>query len=90
MSRLGNSFAVMFGREPVKPTPEQQTNAAKGLFRFKREPEQVQKRKRYIKEEKAHFKPGHRWRIRRWVSIILINLLFVLSYQADIQVVEGV
>ena len=89
MSRLLDSFAVMFGREPAKPAPEQKTDAARALFQFKREPEQVQKRKHFIKEEKIHFKPGHRWRIRRWISIVLVNLLFVLSYQFDIQVVEG-
>ncbi|WP_431857927.1 NapH/MauN family ferredoxin-type protein [Azospirillum sp.] len=89
MSRLLDSFAVMFGREPAKPTPAQQTDAAKALFQFKREPEQVKKRKQFIKEEKTHFKPGNRWRIRRWISIVLVNLLFVLSYQFDVQVVEG-
>jgi len=89
MSRLHESFAVMLGREPRKPTPDEQTDAAKVLFQFKREPEQVAKRKRFIKEEKVHFKPGNRWRLRRWISIALINLLFVLSFQADIQVVEG-
>ncbi len=89
MSRFFKSLAVMFGREPTKPTPEGQTEAAKALFRFKREPEQVKLRKSYIRDEKINFKPGNRWRIRRWISIILVNLLFVVSFRADIQLVEG-
>jgi ferredoxin-type protein NapH len=30
-----------------------------------------------------------KWRLRRWSSIIIINLLFVLSFQIDLQLVEG-
>jgi ferredoxin-type protein NapH len=89
MSGFLNSLAVMLGREPTKPAPEAITPAAQALMAFKRTKEQVALRKQAIKEEKAHFKPSRKWRLRRWASIIFVNLLFVLSYQADIQVVEG-
>jgi ferredoxin-type protein NapH len=32
---------------------------------------------------------NHRWRNRRWAVLILINLLFVISYRFDVQLVEG-
>lgn len=87
MSGFFDSLAVMFGREPVKPTAP--TEAAKALLAFKRTKEQVALRKKAIKEEKLHYQPSRKWRIRRWASIIIVNLLFVLSFQADIQLLEG-
>ena len=32
---------------------------------------------------------GHKWRNRRWVVLILVNLLFVVSFWLDIQILEG-
>ena len=32
---------------------------------------------------------SHFWRNWRWISIIVVNLLFVLSFRADVQLVEG-
>ena len=40
-------------------------------------------------EERKHHKPPERWRRRRWAVLIAVNLLFVLSYQLDIQMLEG-
>lgn len=36
-----------------------------------------------------NFPPRTTWRNRRWVMIAAINLLFVISYQLDIQILEG-
>jgi ferredoxin-type protein NapH len=32
---------------------------------------------------------GTKWRNRRWATLIIINLLFVISFQFDLQLVEG-
>lgn len=87
MSSLFDGMAVMLGREPRKPAAV--SDAAQALLAFKRTSEQVALRRKAIRDEREHWKPRQRWRGRRWVSIIVVNLLFVLSYQADIQVVEG-
>jgi len=31
----------------------------------------------------------HKWRNRRWITLVLVNLLFVISYYFDVQLVEG-
>ena len=83
------NVAMLFGRKPQRPAPEQQTQAMRDLLAYKRTPEQVQQRKAFLKEEMAHPKVSNKWRNRRWVSIVIINLIFLLSYKLDIQVVEG-
>lgn len=40
-------------------------------------------------EYKANHKETHKWRNRRWVFLIFINLLFVISYHFDVQILEG-
>ena len=82
------NVAMLFGRKPQRPAPEQQTQAMRDLLAYKRTPEQVQQRKAFLKEEMAHPKVSNKWRNRRWVSIVIINLIFLLSYKLDIQVVE--
>lgn len=89
MKDLRQSYAEMLGREPERPKPETWTEQMRELYDFKRSSEEVQKRKAAIQEEKAHYKRSNKWRAWRWFSIIVINLLFVLSFRLDIQIVEG-
>lgn len=87
MKALLDSFAVMLGATPGKPRTV--TPACQEAMDAKRTPEERERRKRLIAEERA---AGHRrqfWRKWRWASIIIVNLLFVLSFRIDIQVVEG-
>lgn len=49
-------------------------------------------RKTHIKclaEDEIAKRANHEWRNRRWAFLIGVNLLFVLSYRLDIQVLEG-
>jgi ferredoxin-type protein NapH len=87
MSRLLESFLVMFGKEPQKPTVL--TPAAQALFAQQNSREGKALRKRLIEEERAHDQSSHFWRNWRWISIIVVNLLFVVSFRADVQLVEG-
>lgn len=86
---LRESYAVMLGAEPERPRPETWTPEMRELYEFKRSSEEVAKRKAAIREEKEHFKRLKKWRAWRWTSIILINLLFVISFRLDVQLVEG-
>ena len=38
---------------------------------------------------RAHATPSHKWRNRRWATLIFANLLFTLSFFLDIQILEG-
>jgi ferredoxin-type protein NapH len=89
MSGFFDQFRLMFGGQPRKPAREQISEEAQKLHEFKRTPEQRQKRIEMIREELAHKKESYRWRKWRWTSIIVINLLFVVSYWFDVQLVEG-
>ncbi len=95
MSWLGNlreSFALMLGREPHLPDRGEMSDEALKLYAFKRSSEQVAKRREAIRQEKedrAGKRIHGRWRNWRWASIVLINLLFVISFRLDEQLVEG-
>ncbi|MEZ5840930.1 MAG: NapH/MauN family ferredoxin-type protein [Hyphomicrobiales bacterium] len=80
------SIRMMLGAEPSRLD---YTEAAKAQHDFKAEPEQRRLRVAAIREELAHKKTSYKWRKWRWSSIILINLLFVISYWFDVQLVEG-
>ncbi len=89
LSDLRQSYALLLGSEPDRPKPETWTEEMRALYEHKRSSEEVQKRKQAIKDEKAHFKRSKKWRAWRWTSILFINLLFVVSWRLDIQIVEG-
>lgn len=89
MKNLLESLRVLFGGEPRRYRDEEFTPEVKEIHFYKR----GQKITREMLEEveRLHAESGkqHRWRNRRWFFLILINLLFVLSYQFDVQLVEG-
>lgn len=89
MTRFVKSLAMMFGASPAKPTGDEVTPAAREMMKFKKTPDQVSLRKARIAEEHAHPVVSNKWRYRRWISIIVLNLLFIVSYWYDVQLVEG-
>jgi ferredoxin-type protein NapH len=92
MSRLTRSLSELFGNDPQKPGPEDYTPGAKKLHAFQRSDEETKKRVAGIRielEEKHKNPPVEKFRLKRWSVLILINLLFVLSYYVDIQLLEG-
>ena len=89
LSRLIQDYGLMFGKAPKKPAPEDFSPEARDLLAFKRTPEQRAVRKATIKYEMEHPETSQKWRNRRWASIIVLNLLFVLSYFFDLQLIEG-
>jgi ferredoxin-type protein NapH len=87
MKRLIDGIAVMLGRAPRKPTAL--TPEAEKIVAEQGSKEGKALRKRKILEERESDYHSHFWRNWRWISIVVVNLLFVLSFRADIQVVEG-
>jgi len=88
MSML-TSIAEMLGRTPgKKPNDSAYSDGARKLHENKRSVAGKKERVAAIKAERD-LSPSHKWRNRRWASIIIVNALFVLSYSWDIQLIEG-
>lgn len=89
LSRTLNGLAMLFGKQPTKPTLEDMSEEARALLAFKKTPAERKRRKAAIAAERAEEVHSRKWRIRRWASIVAVNGLFVLSYWLDLQLVEG-
>lgn len=88
MNGFTKSLSVMLGTKPLKRDEARQSDEAKDIHRGKRTEEARLERKQALLDE-AHMNPSRKWTIRRWISIAVINLIFVLSYYFDVQLVEG-
>jgi ferredoxin-type protein NapH len=86
-----HDVVVLFGRAPRKPGAQDYTPQARELHLIKREQIRHMTRADFERlKEAGRYRPGrHRWRNRRWATIIFFILLFVLSYRLDLQLVEG-
>ncbi|MBS3916130.1 MAG: 4Fe-4S binding protein, partial [Sulfuritalea sp.] len=84
--RFLEQILVMFGREPKKP--KEITEQALQVHVLKRTTlkENLQAA---LAHAEAHRKTSRKWRNRRWITLILANLLFVVSFYFDIQILEG-
>ena len=88
MNCLVESVSQLIGRAPHKPAPGEVPEelrlayeAKKGTF-SKAYHEQV-------KANRLKNRHRHKWRNRRWATLITVNMLFVISYYFDVQLVEG-
>jgi ferredoxin-type protein NapH len=89
MSYFTDSLRQLIGAKPRKPTPDQIPVEVRDLYAEKRKERLTETALRAV-EHRHDRSPGrHRWRNRRWLTLILVNLLFVISYRLDIQLVEG-
>jgi len=83
MSFLGD-FTTMLGgpprHDPHSPAAAERHEAKRGQGAAVRE---------QLAEEKRSGIVSHKWRNRRWATIVIVNLLFTLSFWLDIQLVEG-
>ena len=84
--RFFEQIGQLFGREPQRPEETDISPAAQKIHIFK------QGNRDFIAEKKharAHAVKKNTWRNRRWATLIIANLLFVLSYGLDVQLLEG-
>jgi ferredoxin-type protein NapH len=75
---------VMFGAEPSKPM--EIAPAAQMIHFHKKGNRDLIAEKLHAR---AHAEHKNTWRNRRWATLIVANLLFVLSFALDIQILEG-
>lgn len=94
MRGIVDSLRVLLGGEPRKQKREDFSEAAQEMHALKNQPEEKKLRIEKIREELAEPKlsfthRGFKWRKWRWASIIIINMMFVVSFHYDVQLVEG-
>ncbi len=83
------NIATMLGTDPRgRPDPNKISKAAANIHHAKRDIDGKNERAAAIKAERDKAR-SNKWLWRRWASIIIVNLLFVLSFQFDVQLVEG-
>ncbi len=87
MKYIPESLKQVFGLEPTRPTREEMSPAVREIHLWK-------KAHPYNAEEFARIKEQHarhpnKWRNRRWATLLIVNLLFVVSYYFDVQLLEG-
>ena len=85
MRYLGEHMAQLLGRAPKKPSSETIAPAAQEIHFYKKghpfDPQAA------AEEHEQH--KTNKWRNIRWATLLAVNLLFVLSYSLDIQLLEG-
>lgn len=89
MSYILESLRQLIGLDPSKPGPEEQAPEVRLIYSEKRRekltPEAL--RAKEAAHDRTHDR--HQWRNRRWLTLVAVNLLFVVSYALDVQLVEG-
>ena len=85
MNHILESLAQLLGRAPTRVPQEEITPAAQKIHFYKRK--EKMDMEAIIAEHAGH--KSHKWRNRRWATLLFINLLFVVSYHLDIQLLEG-
>ena len=86
---LIQSLAIMLGREPTKPRPEEYAPEAQALHAAKRASRLTAEERAEIARQTHQGHKVHTWRNRRWLTLVAVNLLFVASYRFDVQLIEG-
>ncbi len=85
MTHFGESLMQLLGRAPKRPDKAAITPAAQKIHLYKRG--QKVDMEAIRAEHAAH--DSRKWLRRRWATLLAVNLLFVLSFQLDIQLLEG-
>jgi ferredoxin-type protein NapH len=89
MSYFVDSLRQLVGLKPVKPTPEQIPIPIQLIYKEKRKTPLTREALEAVEADHALSPSRHKWRNRRWITLIVVNLLFVVSYVLDVQLVEG-
>jgi ferredoxin-type protein NapH len=82
--RLLTSLKILLGAAPARQAC---TPAAHELHERKRQTSGRDRAREIRAVHDAH--RSHKWRNTRWAVLIAVNLLFVVSYRFDVQLVEG-
>lgn len=85
MRYVGRHIAELLGRAPRKPAADEISPPAQKIHFYKKgqtfDPKAAAAEHQRLKSNK--------WRNIRWLTLLAVNLLFLLSYKLDIQLLEG-
>ncbi len=84
--RFREQILAMFGREPGKPV--EISEAAQQIHVHKRSTNK-EALQANLAHAQVHKNASHKWRNRRWAVLIAVNLLFLVSFALDVQILEG-
>jgi ferredoxin-type protein NapH len=87
MKRFIHDFRVMLGGTPAKPAPAEISHDVRRVMTMKYQ-DKGRRIQEKLRSQEATPSP-HTWRNRRRAALIATNLLFVLSFWLDIQILEG-
>ena len=89
MTHMTKSLAELLGADPKKPKADEYTAEAEAMHAEQKADKSRHEFIRLEIEQKLAKKLPEKWRRRRWAVLIAVNLLFVVSFQLDIQILEG-
>ena len=89
MKKLVESLSVLLGKTPGRPAPEEITKKAKAVHEGMAEKMTRELHVHVAAERAKKAAAANVWRRRRWAVLVVVNLLFVVSYKFDIQLMEG-
>ncbi|MCP4291508.1 MAG: NapH/MauN family ferredoxin-type protein [bacterium] len=89
MNQLMDSLLVLFGKAPHKASADEFTEAANAHHAMRNEKRPAGEREHIKAHRKQKAEEFDKWKMKRWISIVLVNLIFILSYRIDLQLVEG-
>jgi ferredoxin-type protein NapH len=84
---IKDSLLQVFGFKRPRPGRDQQSPEVRAIYEAKQS--------RFSKAELESLREEHKgrffskWKMRRWATLIFVNLLFVASFYFDVQLVEG-
>ncbi len=88
MGYIIESLAQVFGRAPTRPDKKEISQVVQEII-FEKRKKGLTKAELLAARDTYHASSSAKWKRRRWATLILINLLFVLSFYFDVQLLEG-
>ncbi len=89
MSYIVESLAQILGRKPRRPAKTELSPQVATIYQEKKLHKMTKADFEKIEAAHAMSRNRHTWRNRRWLTLLAINLLFVVSYYFDVQLLEG-
>ncbi len=87
MNYIKESLSQVFGNKPSRPDKSEQREVLKKIYEDKKG---TLSKKDILKVRHDHKKTCcNKWQRRRWITLIVVNLLFLVSYYFDVQLLEG-
>jgi len=89
MGYFTESLAQLFGREPRKPDNNEISVSVQEIHKYKKANKITLAKLEAERQANRDRGETTRWLKRRWAVLIVVNMLFVISYFFDVQLLEG-